>query len=146
MRQARCVKATRGRGPQNTKRNTENHKRHTTPQTTRKSARVRQAAKSNAHARTSYEPLQAQQGIATGANAGRDTSEPPHTNVPAAEKITATSTKPPPYHPHMLSRPFTRKEVWHEGHPHINERREPHATGVHTTATKNTYHKPKGTR
>ena len=38
----------------------------------------------------------------------------------------ATSTKPPPYHPCMLSRPSLRREVWYEGHPHVKKRREPH--------------------
>ena len=28
------------------------------------------------------------------------------------------------------------KKRWHEEHPHETERREPHATGEHTTATK----------
>ena len=59
-----CVKATRGRGLPNTKRHTEKHKRHTTPQNTRKGGRGRQAAKRYARARTPSGPPQAQQGIA----------------------------------------------------------------------------------
>ena len=31
-------------------------------------------------------------------------------------------------------------------HPHKTERREPHATGGHTTATKHTNHKPESTK
>ena len=45
----------------------------------------------------------------------------------------------------LHSRPFARrKEAWYEGHPHVTKRREPHATGERSTATKYTYHKHPG--
>ena len=39
----------------------------------------------------------------------------------------------------LYSRPPAREEAWYEGHPHVTERREPHATGERTTATTNTH-------
>ena len=35
---------------------------------------------------------------------------------------------------------------WYEGHCHETKRREPHATGEHTTATEHANHKPEGAK
>ena len=46
---------------------------------------------------------------------------------------------------YLMASPCGKKR-WYEEHPHETERREPNATGEHTTATKQTNHKPKGTK
>ena len=83
--------------------------------------------------------------------------EPLHTRQGINKETYPPQNKPPPRAPRrrptthvrilcfLHSRPFARrKEAWYEGHPYVNKRREPHATGGRTTATKHTYHKHPG--
>ena len=86
---------------------------------------------------TPLEPPHARQGINKG------TYPPPNKPAPRAPRRRPTT------HVHILcslhSRPFARrKEALYEGHPYVTKRREPHATGGRTTATKRTYHKHPG--
>ena len=86
---------------------------------------------------TPLEPPHARQGI------NKETYPPPNKSPPRAPRRRPTT------HVRILcslhSRPFARrKEAWYEGHPYVTKRRELHATGGRTTATKHTYHKHPG--
>ena len=83
--------------------------------------------------------------------------EPPHARQGINKETYPPPNKPPPRAPRrrptthvrilcsLHSRPFARrKKAWYEGHPYVTKRREPHATGGRTSATKHTYHKHPG--
>ena len=86
---------------------------------------------------TLLEPLHARQGI------NKETYPSPNKPPPRAPRRRPTT------HVRILcflhSRPFARrKKAWYEGHRYVTKRREPHATGGRTNATKDTYHKHAG--
>ena len=145
MRRGWFVKATSNKGPK-TQRATciKTQKAHHTRKHTReRRAHGRREARTYAHARMSYVPPQAQQGIIRN---GQRRKGHKRTTKPTCPPTTAARIKPPPYIQRTLSRLSTRKEIWYEGHTHASERRGPRATGEHTTATKHAYNKPVGTR
>ena len=139
MREARCVRTTRGGDPPNAKRDTEEQRKaHHTMKHTQECPRLPSGHEVCPCTHAPGEPPQAQQGI------NKETYPPPNKQPPGA------SRRHPTTHACFLcslcSRPPAWKEAWSEGHPHVTESREPHATGERTTATKHTYHKLKGTK
>ena len=125
--------------PQNIKRHTEKQRKaHHTKKHTQQCPRALSGHEVCPCTHAPCEPPQAKQGI------NKETYPPPNKQPPRAPR------RRPTIHVCFLcflySRPPARKEAWYEGHPQVTERREPHATGERTTATKHTYHKPKGTR
>ena len=137
MGQARCVRVTRGKDHPSAKRHTEKkRKAHHTMKHMQKCPQT-PSLEVCPCTHTPLELPHARQGI------NKETYPPP--------------SKPPPRAPcrrptthvrircSLHSRPFARrKEAWYEGHPYVSRRREPHATGGCTTATKHTYHKHPG--
>ena len=123
----------------NTKRHTEKQRKaHHTMEHTQECPRARSVHEVCPCTHTLCEPPQAQQGI------NKETYPPPNKQPPRAPRRRQTTHVC--FLCSLYSRPPARKEARYEGHPHITERREPHATGERTTATKHTYHKLKGTR
>ena len=134
MGQARCVRVTRGKDHPSANRHTEkNRKAHHTMK------HIQKCPRTPSHevcpcTHTLLEPPHARQGI------NKETYPPPNKPPPRAPR------RHPTNHVRILcslhSRPFARrKEAWYEGHPYVTKRRELHATGGRTTATKHTYHK-----
>ena len=135
----RCLKALRGRDPPNTKRHTEKQRKaHHTMKYTQECPWAPSVHKVCPCRHTPCEPPQAQQGI------NKKRYPPPNKPPPRAPRRRPTTHVC--FVCSLYSQPPARKEAGCEGQPHVTERREPHATGERTTATKHTCHRPKGTR
>ena len=137
MGQARCVEVTREKDHPNAKRHTEKKRQaHHTMKHMQKCPRT-PSHEVCPCTHTPLEPPHARQGIS------KETYRPPNKPPPRAPRRRPTA------HVRVLcslhSRLFARrKKAWYEGHLYVTKRREPHAAGGRTTATKHTYHKHPG--